>query len=88
MAKRAAILEPACRANAARQLDAAIRMHDERDDGPDQKHHEQYFCDAGRARRNPAKTEKRGNERDDQKYDSVMQHKRLHSLVVTFREEI
>jgi hypothetical protein len=49
-------------------------MHEERDDGTDQKNYEQNFRDARRACGQPSETQHSSNERDDQKYDGIMKH--------------
>ena len=49
--------------------EAGEREHDE--------DHEENLCDPGRTGRNAAEPEKRCHQRDDQKYDCVVQHAEL-----------
>ena len=56
------------------RLNARPTVHQERDDGADQENHEQDFRDAGRADRDAAEAEERGNQRDDEKYHGIVKH--------------
>src|SRR5438067_7047602 len=50
------------------------KRHQECDDRHDQKDDEEHFCDSRRARRDSAKTEKRGDQGYDEKYHGVVEH--------------
>jgi hypothetical protein len=49
-------------------------VHQKRNDGADEEYDEQNFGDAGGPCGNSAETEDCGNECDDEKYDSVVEH--------------
>ena len=52
------------------------QAHQERDHGANQENHEQDFRDAGRADRDAAEAEERGDQRDDEKYYGIVKHSR------------
>jgi hypothetical protein len=60
----------------ARVSNASAQTHQEAHDCADQENHEQDFCDSGRANRNAAESEKRRDEGDDEKHNSIMKHVR------------
>lgn len=57
-------------------LNASTQTHQEAHDRADQKNDEQDFCDSGSANRNAAESEKRRDEGDDEKHNSIMKHVR------------
>ena len=64
-------------ASVARLRDAAVKFLQEADDGHDEKYDEQHLRNAHRAGRNATKTKHSGDQCNDQKDDSVVQHGRL-----------
>lgn len=62
---RKTALMTALRSSAAQQ---------QRDDGADQEDEEENLGDAGSAGRNAEKTERRGNQRNDEEYGRIIKH--------------
>jgi hypothetical protein len=54
----------------------SAQTHQEAHDRTNQEYHEKDFCDAGSADRNAAESEKRRNQGDDEKHNSIMKHER------------
>ena len=52
----------------------ASSSNNKTDNKSHQEDKEQYFCDLSRTRGNPTKAEQGGDQRDDKKYNGIMQH--------------
>jgi hypothetical protein len=61
-------------------LNPPAEAHQETDDRADQENHEKNLCDARRADGDPAESEERSNQRDDEKYYRIMKHDRTFGL--------
>jgi hypothetical protein len=55
-------------------LDPSPEAHQESDDRADQEHDEEDLRDSGRADRDSAKAEERGNQRDYKEDNGIMKH--------------
>jgi hypothetical protein len=60
--------------------------HEQRHDSNDEEQEEQYLRDACSTRRDAAEAEQRRNQRNDEKYDGVMEHVDLPDRLAAFSQ--